>query len=459
MFKMTLGLEIHLQLKTQTKMFCACSTMTLYPNTSLCPVCTAQPGALPQVNEQAVLFATYLALATNSTLHEESTFVRKHYRYADLPKGYQITQLKEPFATKGYLEIDHKKYLIERIQLEEDTGKLLHENDVTYLDLNRCGVPLIELVTEPTFSSKEEALLFLKTLHELVTTLEICEGKMQEGQFRCDVNLSLSSTKELGTRTEIKNLNSFKAIEKAIEYEEKKHRTLLENNQIIHRETLLFDGEKTIALRKKDTDEDYRYFNEPDLLTLKNPFIHTAILPELPQEKLKRLLEEFHLSEKETSLLLDKDVENYFRSILTTYPHPKKSFQWMMNEVQGILKDEKISFKNSFLSGATLGEILSLLENKKLLSSQAKELISFIIQEKKSLSEALKILSFEQIDIREEDLQKICLEVLQDFHQEVEEYKKGKDRLFTLFVGQVLKRLQGKVAPQQVSDCLKKILN
>lgn len=460
MYKTTIGLEIHVQLATQTKMFCSCSAEFFLENTSICEICTAQPGTLPSINKEALLFGSFLARALNSDLHPTSQFIRKNYRYPDLPKSYQITQFLHPLASGGFLKIHNNTYEIERIQMEEDSGKLFHENNHSYLDYNRAGMPLLEIVTKPVFHSHIQVIEFLKTLHELVTTLGISKGKMQEGHFRCDVNISLSKTEHLGTRTEVKNLNSFKAIEEAILFEEKKHKELLTKNVSIKKETLFFDGTQTIALRDKSSEEDYRFFIEPDLFSVQNPFLEYSkeFLPELPHEKIKTIQNKFSLKESEARMLFDKHLLSFFEECLSIFPENKKVFTYITNEVLGFLKEAHLTFETTTLKGSEVGHILLLIKEEKLLSSQAKELLSYMISHKKNLSSSLDFFQFTQETISEEDLKNICIQVLNEFAKEVEEYKAGNDRKFTFFVGQVLKHFKGKASPQKVSSFLLNIL-
>lgn len=460
MYKTTIGLEIHVQLCTKTKMFCSCSSEFFLENTSLCEICTAQPGTLPSINKEAVLYGSFLARALHSSLHSTSQFIRKNYRYPDLPKSYQITQYQKPLASGGYLTINDKTYTLDRIQLEEDSGKLFHEEEHSYLDLNRAGMPLLEIVTEPVFHTSQEVIEFLKTLHELVTTLGISKGKMQEGHFRCDVNISLSKTEELGTRTEIKNLNSFKAIEEAIFFEEKKHKNLLLQKIPIKKETLFFDGSKTISLRDKDSEEDYRFFIEPDLFFIENPFLEYSKehLPELPLERIKKIQEKFSLKEPEARMLFDSDLYVFFEECLQVFPDSKKAFSYITNEVMGFLKETHLNFETTSLKGSEVGQILSLMKEEKLLSSQAKELLVYMLAHKKDLSTSLDFFQFTQEIISEEDLKKVCLEILHQFPKEVEDYQQGNDRKFTFFVGQVLKHFKGKLSPQKISSFLLQIL-
>lgn len=460
MYKTTIGLEVHVQLATKTKMFCSCSAEFFRDNDSICEICTAQPGTLPSVNKEALLFGSFLARALNSDLHPTSQFIRKNYRYPDLPKSYQITQFLKPLASSGFLTVNDTMYEIERIQMEEDSGKLFHEDNRSYLDCNRAGMPLLEIVTKPVFNTHIQVIEFLKALHELVTVLGISKGKMQEGHFRCDVNISLSKTEHLGTRTEVKNLNSFKAIEEAILFEEKKHQDLLSRNISIKKETLFFDGTQTIALRDKNSEEDYRFFIEPDLFFIQNPFLEHSkeFLPELPQEKIKNIQNKFSLKESEARMLFDQHLLSFFEECLSIFPENKKVFTYITNEVLGFLKEAHLTFETTTLKGSEVGNILLLIKEEKLLSSQAKELLSYMISHKKNLSSSLDFFQFTQENISEEDLKNICIQVLHEYVKEVEEYQTGNDRKFTFFVGQVLKHFKGKASPQKVSSFLLQML-
>jgi len=471
-YESTIGLEVHAQLLTESKIFCGCSTkFGSPPNTQTCPVCLGLPGALPVLNKKAVEYGIKLALAVGGRVHPESVFARKNYFYPDLPKGYQISQYEKPLATGGFMEIEaaeaNKKIRISRIHLEEDAGKSIHpegetEED-TSVDLNRCGVPLIEIVSQPDISSPQEAYLYLAKLRQLVQYLGICSGNMEEGALRCDANVSvrLKGAEELGVNTEVKNMNSFRAVEKALGYEIKRQIDLLEGGGTVEKETLLWVEKRqmVLAMRTKEESPDYKYFPEPDLLTLavSEEWIDRIRqdMPELPDEKRQRFVTQYEIPEYDAGVLTSsKDLADYYERTVKHHPDPKRLSNWVMGEVLRELKERKIAITDFRVNPEKLACLLREIDKRTVSGKMAKEIFCEMAESGKPASEIIAEKGLTQISNRGK-LRRIVEEVLKENPESLKMYCAGKEKLFAFFVGQVMKKTQGKANPKLVSEVLK----
>jgi len=471
-YEVVIGIEIHTQVASNTKAYCSCEVSPKsFENTKVCEVCSGQPGTLPKVNKRSIELALRAALATNCKINQTSFFDRKNYFYPDLPKGYQITQFVTPIAEDGILEIDvegeKKKVSVTRVQLEEDTGKSDHDGDRSYINLNRAGTQLIEIVSGPDMRSGKEASAYLKSLHAILVYLGVTKGNMQEGNFRADVNLSLREwgAKEFGTRSEVKNLNSFKNVEKSIEYEIKRQSQLLDAGEKVRQQTLLFnaDNNETYVLREKSNEDDYRYFPEPDLgaLVLKNEEIKTIQenLPELPQVKKDRFINDFEMSAYDAGVLTsDRELAEFFELTLTHYKgKAKKVVNWVTGELLRYLNESNSHISKSPVKAQSLAELLKIVDDGKLSVTQAKDVFLKMYDEKKEAAEIIKSMGIEQIS-DSSAIEQIAKEVIEGHPDEVQAYKAGKDRLLGFFVGQIMKKTQGKANPKMASDLVKKII-
>jgi aspartyl-tRNA(Asn)/glutamyl-tRNA(Gln) amidotransferase subunit B len=469
----TIGLEIHAQLSTNTKAWCGCEVSTKsYENTKVCEVCTAQPGTLPVLNQSAVNYAISAALATNCKVNLVSKFDRKNYFYPDLPKGYQITQYDTPVGEDGFITIlddkgKEKKIRIERIQMEEDTGKSTHVGESSLINLNRSGTPLIEIVGRPDIKTAKEASNYFKKIHSILVYLGVCHGNMQDGNLRCDVNLSLNKEgdKELGTRTEVKNLNSFRSVERAIEYEWKRQSEVLDAGKKVQQQTLLFDVEtgKTKVLRTKSDADDYRYFPEPDLL----PLIITKEtvdnlknnLPELPDEKQKRFVSSYKIPEYDASVLTsNKNLADYFEKAVGAYSgEAKKMSNWVMVELLKLINESGTTIERSPVSPENLASLLLSVDEGKISGKMAKDVLLDMYDNKTTAEKSIKKLGLVQISDTSQ-LEEMAKKIVDANPGEVEKYKAGKDRVFGFFVGQVMKETKGQANPGMVAKILKEII-
>ena len=472
-FEPVIGLEVHAQLKTKTKIFCNCSTtFGAPPNTHTCPVCLGLPGVLPVLNKKVVEFTMRMALATHCTIQPESRFARKNYFYPDLPKGYQISQYELPIAVDGRVDIelngDSKRIRLNRIHMEEDAGKLNHAPDrpVSRVDLNRTGVPLIEIVTEPDLRSPEQAGAYLRQLRAIVRYLEICDGNLEEGSFRCDANVSVrpQGTATLGTRTELKNLNSFRHVEKALHYEIERQIDVIADGGSIVQETRLWDAEKnrTFSMRGKEEAHDYRYFPDPDLLPLiiDEAWIEQirATLPELPDAKKVRFMERYGLPAADARRLTsERELADYFEACLKTFNNPKQVSNWIMGPLLGLLNAEDRSIRQSPVSADHLGELLQLVDEDRISGKIAKTVFDEIARTGKPPGQIVEEKGLVQIT-DSSAIETTVQEVLDRCPKEVEAYKDGKSKLFGFFVGQVMKETKGKANPKLVNELLRKKL-
>ncbi|MHB2155722.1 Asp-tRNA(Asn)/Glu-tRNA(Gln) amidotransferase subunit GatB [Calditrichota bacterium GD2] len=476
-YEAIIGLEVHTQLLTETKIFCGCSTkFGAEPNSQTCPVCLGMPGVLPVLNKKVVEFAVLLGLATHCQIRRYNRFARKNYFYPDLPKGYQISQFEEPICENGYLEIEtesgKKRIGLIRIHMEEDAGKSVH--DETYvqaneslIDLNRCGTPLLEIVSAPDIRSPQEAHAYLAKLRQLVRYLGISDGNMEEGSFRCDANISVrpKGQEKYGTRTELKNMNSFAHVQKALEYEIARQTKLLKAGKQVEQQTLLWDADNNVAraMRGKEESHDYRYFPEPDLVP-----IHIDVqwfdqiqkaLPELPEEKFQRFTVDYKLPEYDAHLLTEsREVADYFERVAQLFDDFKMISNWMLGEVARALNEQKISITEFKLAPQTLADLLKAIKNKVISGSAAKKVFEYLLQNDSSVEQAIEKLGLKQIS-DESQIEQFVDQVIEQHPAEVESFKAGKTKVIGFLVGQVMRLSRGKANPQLVNQLLQKKLN
>ncbi|WQU97499.1 Asp-tRNA(Asn)/Glu-tRNA(Gln) amidotransferase subunit GatB [Helicobacter pylori] len=472
-FEAVIGLEVHVQLNTKTKIFCSCSTsFGETPNSNTCPVCLGLPGALPVLNKEVVKKAIQLGTAIEAHINQYSLFARKNYFYPDLPKAYQISQFEVPIVSDGKLEIDTKDgakiVRIERAHMEEDAGKNIHEGSCSLVDLNRACTPLLEIVSKPDMKNSEEAIAYLKKLHAIVRFIGISDANMQEGNFRCDANVSIrpKGDEKLYTRVEIKNLNSFRFIAKAIEYEIERQSVAWENGRYseeVVQETRLFDTNKgiTLSMRNKEESADYRYFKDPDLYPV---FIDEKLLKEaqkineLPSAKKIRYMKDFNIKEDDANLLVsDPLLAEYFESMLDLGVKAKTSVTWLCVELLGRLKAE-VTLENCGISAHALGTLAKRIDEGKISGKSAKDVLDKLLEEQGGDVDTL----IEQMGLSQvndtEAIVKVIEEVLKNNADKVLEYKSGKDKLFGFFVGQAMKNLKG-ANPSVVNAILKEKLD
>ena len=469
-----IGLEVHVQLATKSKIFSGASTLFgSSPNTQACNIDLGMPGVLPVLNEEVLKMAIKFGLSINANINSPTQFARKNYFYPDLPKGYQISQLDNPIVEGGGLEItlkdgSKKKIRITRAHLEEDAGKSLHEDfeGLTGIDLNRAGTPLLEIVSEPDLSSPEEAVAYLKKIHSIIRYLEISDGNMAEGSMRCDANVSLrkKGSKELGTRTETKNVNSFKFVEKAIQHEIRRQMKVLESGKRVTQETRLYDSQldETRPMRSKEFANDYRYFPEPDLLPviLDEDFIKSVkdLMPELSEEKEKRFIREYKLSDYDANVLsVDPNLSNFFEEVVVRSRNPKLSANWIMGELSAFLNKDNLSILETKVDSINLGNLLSRIEDSTISGKIAKEVFEEMWNSKKSPDEIIQEKGLKQVTDSSE-IEKVINQVLEQNQTQLEQYKSGKVKLFGFFVGQVMKASRGKANPEQVNKLLEERL-
>ena len=471
-----IGLEVHVQLATKSKIFSGASTQFgSAPNSQASAIDLGMPGVLPVLNKEVVTMAIKLGLATHSKIAPVSVFARKNYFYPDLPKGYQISQLDLPIVCDGYMdiEIDNniKRIGITRAHLEEDAGKSLHDDldGMTGIDLNRAGMPLLEIVSEPDMRSAAEAVAYLKKLHALVCYLGISDGNLQEGNFRCDANVSVrpKGATQFGTRTEMKNINSFRFVEQAIHHEVARHIDILENGGKIIQQTRLFDSIKmeTRPMREKEEANDYRYFPDPDLLPVKisSDWIESikADLPELPDEKKERFISQLHLSEYDADVLVsNKTLAAYFEEVSHSLENtnPKLAANWVMGELLGALKKQSLDISQSPISSHNLAGLLNRIQDQTISGKIAKSVFEEMIQSQSTADDIINQRGLKQLN-DSSAIEKIIDEIIAANPSQVEQYRSGKDKIFGFFVGQVMKISKGQANPQQVNDLLKKKLS
>ncbi|HID10421.1 MAG TPA: Asp-tRNA(Asn)/Glu-tRNA(Gln) amidotransferase subunit GatB [Candidatus Latescibacteria bacterium] len=477
-YEAVIGLEVHAQLLTESKLFCGCSTkFGAEPNTQACPVCLGFPGVLPVLNRRAVEFVIRMALAVEGEIQPFCIFARKSYFYPDLPKGYQISQYELPLCLGGHIDIEvdggKKRIGLTRIHLEEDAGKLVHEEayveaGTSLFDGNRCGVPLLEIVSKPDIRSPQEAHDYLVRLRQLVMYLGICDGNMEEGSLRCDANVSIrpKGSRELGTKTEVKNMNSFRNVQRALEAEISRQIKVLRAGGKIEQETLLWDPDREVVepMRSKEFAHDYRYFPEPDLIPLyiEKEWIEKvrSELPELPWKKKERLISELGLPEYDAEVLTsERKMAEYFEEVVASGAPPKAASNWVMGEVLRVLREEHIgigAFRERIGPGR-LAELLKLVEAGTISGNIAKKVFEEMRSNPASPQEIVRQKGLAQIS-DEAELSRIVDEVLSEHPQEVERYKGGKVQLLGFFVGQVMKKTRGKANPKLVNRLIREKL-
>ena len=473
-YQAVIGLEIHVQLKTKSKIFSGASTsFGNEPNTQACAIDLGLPGVLPVLNKEAVMMAIKFGLAVNAKIQNNSIFARKNYFYPDLPKGYQISQFEIPIVSKGSLKIrvgdDFKEIRITRAHLEEDAGKSIHDmfNNDSAIDLNRAGTPLIEIVSEPDMTSADEAVEYLRTIHTLVKYLDICDGNMQEGSFRCDANISLkkSTDTKLGIRAEIKNINSFKFVEQAINYEIERQSEILDSGGEVVQETRLYDPAKnqTRSMRSKEEANDYRYFPDPDLLPvyIDDQDIKSikSTMPELPEEKRIRFMRDYSLSEYDTSVLIsDKNLSSYFESVIKTKKlEPKNVANWILTDLLGLANKNRTAINELPITPDGLEQLLIFVHDGIISNKQGKAVLEKMWDTSKTPKEIIDSEGISQ-ESNENEINKLVDKVLENHYKSVEEYMKGKDKLFGFFISEVMKESKGKANPKIVNKILRERL-
>ena len=466
-FEAVIGLEVHAELSTKTKIFCSCSTeFGAEPNTHVCPICMALPGALPKLNEKVVEYAVKAGLATNCSIAKDSKNDRKNYFYPDLPKSYQISQYDKPLCNHGYIEIEDddgniKKVRILRIHIEEDAGKLNHNefSGGSLVDLNRAGVPLIEIVSEPDIRSSGEADRYLKKLKSILQYIDVSDCKMEEGSFRADVNVSVHKKGEpFGTRHEMKNMNSFKSIQRAINYEIESQISDIENGKIVEQETMRWDdvAGQTFSMRNKEDAQDYRYFPEPDLVAIKlsDEYINKVKeeLPELPESRKKRYIDEIGLSEKDANALVSsKAASDMFEKAGKLCNNYKAVCNWITSDISRILNEKEEEMDNIPFTAEELAELVELIDNGTISSKIGKKVLEELFENPKSPKKIIEEKGWIQIS-DENTIKKVVKDVLDNNPQSIADFKAGKDKALGFLVGQAMKETKGKANPKMLNE-------
>jgi len=481
-YQPTIGLEVHVELKTKSKMFCSClnDPNEHHPNVNICQICTAQPGSLPVINKEAVRKTIKTGLALNCQIPENSQFDRKNYFYPDLPKGYQISQYDKPLCINGFLKMNRKTIRIRRVHLEEDTGRLIHEKGYSLVDFNRAGIPLMELVTEPDIGSAKEARKFAEELQLILRYLGVSDADMEKGQMRVEANISLSQISSLksqilGTKVEIKNLNSFRAVERGIEYEIKRQAEILEEGGKIIQETRGWNDIKgiTVSQREKEEAHDYRYFPEPDL-----PILHLGVadylneikteIPELPQQRRERLMREYQLDEKSIEIFVfNKDLGEFFEKVVSELeprlPQEKLlkliklATNYIITDLQGLLQKASITDEDFLITPENFAEFITLIDEGKISSKGAKMVLEEMFKKGGDPSQIIEEKGLIQVT-DEVEIEKVVKEIISKNQKAVEDYKKGKETALQFLIGQVMAKTQGKANPEIVRENLIKIL-
>jgi aspartyl/glutamyl-tRNA(asn/gln) amidotransferase, B subunit len=473
-YETVIGLEVHCQLKTKTKVWCSCNADydNEVPNVSTCPICTGQPGALPKLNEEVLNYAIKAALALDCEINGESQFDRKNYFYPDSPKNYQITQYFKPYAENGKLHIvtnsgKESEVGIERIQIEEDTAKSIHTTSESLLNYNRASVPLIEIISKPEIKNAEEAYAYLNTLKDRLKYTKVSDVSMELGSLRCDANVSVRKKGDpvLGTRTETKNLNSFKAVVRAIEYETSRQIEVIENGRRVIQETRLWDEEQGVTrpMRSKEEAMDYRYFPEPDLpkVIISDERLEKVKkeMPEFADEKAKRFVEEYKLNEKEAATLAgEPELAEYYETMVKESGEPKLSANWMLTEVLRVLKEKNIGIEKFSVSSGKIAKLITLIKTNVISSKIAKEVFELLLSEDKDPEIIVKEKGLIQITDNSE-IEKIVEQVLEENQQSVEDYKAGKSNALKYLVGQAMRLSKGKANPQMINELILKKLD
>jgi len=473
-YEVVIGVEVHAQLLTRSKLFCGCGIeFGLSPNSRTCPVCLGLPGSLPVLNQAAVDMGIRAGLALNCTIRQANRFARKNYFYPDLPKGYQISQYEEPICEHGWIEISvndtPKRIRIRRAHLEEDAGKNVHSGEAqgSLVDLNRAGTPLLEIVTEPDLSSADEVVDYLKSLRGILMYVGVCDGNMEQGSFRCEPNLSLRpvGTTTLGTKVELKNINSFKFVKDAIDYEVRRHTKVLEGGGVLHQETRLWDVDRgeTAVMRSKEEAHDYRYFPDPDLIPLSIPEETLqdvqAQLPELPDAKFARFVKEYGLPDYDTGILTaSRPLADYFEACVSLFNQPKTVSNWVMGELLRELHQSQTEVGESPLSPEGLVELLGLVEDGTISLKVARDLFPELYLGKTSASELIQAKGLQQVS-DEGALGVMVQDVMDNHASQVEQYRSGKDTVLGFLVGQVMKASGGKANPKKVNELLREALS
>ena len=477
-YEVVIGLEVHAQLLTRSKIFCSCSTaFGAPPNSQTCPICLGMPGVLPVINRKVVELAVRTGLATHCRIAPLSQFARKNYFYPDLPKGYQISQFEHPLATDGYIDIEAgeerktKRIGITRIHMEEDAGKLLHEmegitTDFSYVDFNRTGVPLIEIVSDPHMATPEEADAYLRNLRAIVQYLDVCDGSMEEGSFRCDANISLrpAGQRELGTKVELKNMNSFRHVQHGLEFEIERQRTMLADGEPIVQETRLWDAGRgiTASMRSKEEAHDYRYFPDPDLVpvVINTEWIEEIRkgLPELPRERRTRFVQDFKLPAYDAEVLTSsKPLASYYEACVTCYPQPKKVSNWIMGELLRLLHESKKTIGDCPIAPSSLATMLTMVDTGVISGKMAKKVFEEMYTTGKDPAAIVSRKGLEQVSDHGE-LDTVIDAILSAHPQQVDEYRQGKEKVFGFFVGEAMKATRGKANPKLVNEILRRKL-
>ena len=473
-YETVIGLEVHCQLKTKTKVWCSCNADydNEVPNVSTCPICTGQPGALPKLNEEVLNYAIKAALALDCEINGESQFDRKNYFYPDSPKNYQITQYFKPYAENGKLHIvtnsgKESEVGIERIQIEEDTAKSIHTTSESLLNYNRASVPLIEIISKPEIKNAEEAYAYLNTLKDRLKYTKVSDVSMELGSLRCDANVSVRKKGDtvLGTRTETKNLNSFKAVVRAIEYETNRQIEVIENGGRVVQETRLWDEEQGVTrpMRSKEEAMDYRYFPEPDLprVIISDDRLEKVRkdMPEFADEKAKRFIGEYNLNDKEAATLAGElDLAEYYEAMVKESGEPKLSANWMLTEVLRVLKEKNIGIEKFSVSSGNIAKLIKLIKANVISSKIAKEVFELLLLEDKDPEIIVKEKGLVQITDNSE-IEKIVEQVLEENQQSVEDYKAGKSNALKYLVGQAMRLSKGKANPQMINELILKKLD